>query len=196
MNNNLFAALRSAFPKDLDAVAVETDDGLRYTWRDLERATAMLANLLQSLGLPAGARVAVQVEKSVEAMMFEKDIPQAFPVPGTPVWVQASIKKLPDGSIMRMKVDRIITLEEVRQQAVKSYTVNINMREGAESEQTARGLLPKLSQVASKDHGQARLRLELDYHDSRVILNAGSGVELTNEFIRLVQTSGLTGRYE
>lgn len=133
---------------------------------------------------------------SVEAMMFEKDIPQAFPVPGTPVWVQASIKKLPDGSIMRMKVDRIITLEEVRQQAVKSYTVNINMRQGAESEQTARGLLPKLSQVASKDHGQARLRLELDYHDSRVILNAGSGVELTNEFIRLVQTSGLTGRYE
>ena len=30
----------------------------------------MLANLLQSLGLPAGARVAVQVEKSVEAMML------------------------------------------------------------------------------------------------------------------------------
>ena len=70
MNNNLFAALRAAFPSDLDAVAVETDDGLRYAWRDLDRATAMLANLLQSLGLPAGARVAVQVEKSVEAMML------------------------------------------------------------------------------------------------------------------------------
>ena len=70
MNNNLFAALRAAFPQDLDAVAVETDKGLHYTWRDLDRATAMLANLLQSLGLPAGARVAVQVEKSVEAMML------------------------------------------------------------------------------------------------------------------------------
>ncbi|MEY3486885.1 MAG: hypothetical protein RL075_890 [Pseudomonadota bacterium] len=70
MNHNLFTALRSAFPPDLDAVAVETDKGLHYTWRDLERATAMLANLLQSLGLPAGARVAVQVEKSVEAMML------------------------------------------------------------------------------------------------------------------------------
>ncbi|MBK5205064.1 MAG: malonyl-CoA synthase [Polaromonas sp.] len=69
-NHNLFAALRAAFPASLDAVAIETDNGLNYSWADLERATAMMANLLQSLGLPAGARVAVQVEKSVEAMML------------------------------------------------------------------------------------------------------------------------------
>ena len=69
-NQNLFAALRTAFPEDLDAVAVETDTGLNYSWRDLDRATAMLANLLKSLDLPAGARVAVQVDKSVEAMML------------------------------------------------------------------------------------------------------------------------------
>ena len=62
MSNNLFVTLRAAFPQDLDAVAVETDTGLNYSWRDLERATAMLANLLQSLGLPRGARVAVQVD--------------------------------------------------------------------------------------------------------------------------------------
>ena len=69
-NYNLFTALRAAFPADLDAVAVETDQGLLYSWRDLDRATAMMANLLASLNLPAGARVAVQVEKSVEAMML------------------------------------------------------------------------------------------------------------------------------
>ncbi|MFM2113037.1 MAG: hypothetical protein RLZZ271_1697 [Pseudomonadota bacterium] len=69
-NENLFAALRAAFPKNLNAVAVETDDGLSYCWRDLDRATAMMANLLVSLKLPKGARVAVQVEKSVEAMML------------------------------------------------------------------------------------------------------------------------------
>ncbi|WP_411880993.1 malonate--CoA ligase [Polaromonas sp. YR568] len=69
-NYNLFAALRAAFPSSLDEVAVETDNGLSYSWRDLERGTAMMANLLASLGLPAGARVAVQVEKSVEAMML------------------------------------------------------------------------------------------------------------------------------
>jgi malonyl-CoA/methylmalonyl-CoA synthetase len=69
-NENLFAALRAAFPQDLDAIAVETDSGLAYSWRDLDRATSMMANLLASLKLPAGARVAVQVEKSVEAMML------------------------------------------------------------------------------------------------------------------------------
>jgi malonyl-CoA/methylmalonyl-CoA synthetase len=69
-NRNLFAALRAAFPQDLDATAVDTDQGLAYSWRDLERATAMLANLLASLRLPEGARVAVQVEKSVEAMLL------------------------------------------------------------------------------------------------------------------------------
>lgn len=69
-NGNLFAALRAAFPVALDGVAVETDNGLSYSWRDLERATAMMANLFKSLDLPQGARIAVQVEKSVEAMVL------------------------------------------------------------------------------------------------------------------------------
>ena len=69
-SQNLFSALRAAFPSNLDACAVETDEGLSYSWRDLDRATAMMANLLDSLDLPTGSRVAVQVEKSVEAMML------------------------------------------------------------------------------------------------------------------------------
>jgi len=74
-NQNLFAALRAAFPADLDAVAVETDNGLCYSWRDLDRASAMVANLLASLPIKPDAsgappRVAGQVEKSVEAMIL------------------------------------------------------------------------------------------------------------------------------
>jgi malonyl-CoA/methylmalonyl-CoA synthetase len=69
-NHNLFAALRAAFPAAKTEVAIETDSGLVYSWHDLDRATAMLANLLLSLHLPAGARIAVQVEKSVEAAML------------------------------------------------------------------------------------------------------------------------------
>ena len=67
---NLYAHLRQAFPADLDATAIETDAGQYYSWRDLDRGTAMLANFLQSLDLPAGSRIAVQVEKSVEALML------------------------------------------------------------------------------------------------------------------------------
>jgi malonyl-CoA/methylmalonyl-CoA synthetase len=69
-NANLFAALRAAFPHELDSIAIETDNGLTYSWRDLERATAMMANLLASLNLPDGSRIAVQVEKSVEAVIL------------------------------------------------------------------------------------------------------------------------------
>ncbi|MDQ6629097.1 MAG: malonyl-CoA synthase, partial [Pseudomonadota bacterium] len=54
---NLFTALRAGFAADLDATAIETigEAPLHYTWRDIERATAMLANLLESLDLPPGA---------------------------------------------------------------------------------------------------------------------------------------------
>ena len=73
-NANLYTALRAAFPADLNAIAIETADGpgapLAYTWGDLERATARIANLLESLELPPASRVAVQVEKSVEALML------------------------------------------------------------------------------------------------------------------------------
>ena len=67
---NLYEALRAAFPADLDSVAIETDDGLLYSWSDIERASAMLANLLESLALPPASRIAVQVEKSVEAILL------------------------------------------------------------------------------------------------------------------------------
>jgi malonyl-CoA/methylmalonyl-CoA synthetase len=77
-DQSLYSALRGAFPADLDRVAIETADGpagrpfepLLYTWRDLERGTAMMANLLRGLGLPEGSRVAVQTDKSVEALML------------------------------------------------------------------------------------------------------------------------------
>ena len=73
-HHNLFSALRAAFPADLSSTAVETTapDGspLFYTWGDLDRASARMANLLASLKLPEGSRVAVQVEKSVEAMVL------------------------------------------------------------------------------------------------------------------------------
>jgi len=68
---NLFVALRAGFPAELDGVAIETvESGLVYTWRDLERATAMLANMLDSLELPPASRIAVQAEKSVESLLF------------------------------------------------------------------------------------------------------------------------------
>jgi malonyl-CoA/methylmalonyl-CoA synthetase len=69
--NHLFSALRAGFPDPLNRIAItcpETDT--HYTWADLDRGSAMIANLLASLDLPTDSRVAVQAEKSVEALML------------------------------------------------------------------------------------------------------------------------------
>jgi hypothetical protein len=70
------------------------------------------------------------------------------------------------------------------------------MRPGATSETEVRSKLTKLAALANKNIGPAKLRLELVYPTSKVVLNSNHQVELTNEFLRAVQTSGMTGRYE
>ena len=69
-NANLYALFQARFPRDLDDCWLETADGLYYSWRDLERGSAKIANLFASLNLAPGARIAAQVEKSAEALML------------------------------------------------------------------------------------------------------------------------------
>jgi malonyl-CoA/methylmalonyl-CoA synthetase len=73
-NQNFYALIESRLPRDLDDTAIETHDGLLYTWRDLHYGSARIAGWLASLGLARDAdghppRIAVQVEKSPEALM-------------------------------------------------------------------------------------------------------------------------------
>jgi malonyl-CoA/methylmalonyl-CoA synthetase len=70
MNANLYALFESRFPADKATCCIETGNGLNYTWDDLDRASAKLANLLSGLGLAPDARIAVQVEKSPEALLL------------------------------------------------------------------------------------------------------------------------------
>jgi malonyl-CoA/methylmalonyl-CoA synthetase len=74
-NKNFYALVESRLPRNLDGAAIETHDGLVYSWRDLHYGSARMAGWLASLGLSAGAdgqppRVAVQVDKSPEALML------------------------------------------------------------------------------------------------------------------------------
>lgn len=68
-NANLYAVLESGFPVDRSGVAIQTPER-DYSWDDIDQLSARFANLLCGLDLPAGARVAVQVEKSPEALML------------------------------------------------------------------------------------------------------------------------------
>lgn len=68
-NANLYTVLESGFPADRSQIALETPE-LLYSWDDIDHASACLANLLTSFNLPEGSRVAVQVEKSPEALLL------------------------------------------------------------------------------------------------------------------------------
>ena len=70
MNDNLYALIESRFPEERTKTFIETEDGRRYSYGDVERMSARYAHLLADLGVTRGDRVAVQVEKSPEAIML------------------------------------------------------------------------------------------------------------------------------
>lgn len=67
---NLYSLLATGFPSDRSTLCLETPESFRLSWNDLDSRTAQLANLLRSLQLPQGARVASQLEKSPESLLL------------------------------------------------------------------------------------------------------------------------------
>ena len=67
---NIYQALQNHFPADRSRVAIETREGKCWTYAELDGQVGRLANVLISLGLEPGARVAAQTEKSPEALML------------------------------------------------------------------------------------------------------------------------------
>ncbi len=70
MNQNLYSLLAEHFPKDPAAPCMILPDGRVWTYGDVERASARMANLIAALGLEPGDRVAAQVEKTPEALVL------------------------------------------------------------------------------------------------------------------------------
>ncbi|NKX62504.1 malonyl-CoA synthase [Labrenzia sp. 5N] len=69
MMNHLFDAL-TAFIPDQSKVFLETLDGRKITYADMFARSAQYAGALQKLGVKAGDRVAVQVEKTPDTLML------------------------------------------------------------------------------------------------------------------------------
>jgi len=69
-NKNIYSLFASRFPSTRDQTFLETEDGRLYTYGDLEQETARLARFLCELGVGKGERVAVQVDKSPEALFL------------------------------------------------------------------------------------------------------------------------------
>ena len=70
MSDNLYDLFRSRFPADRSRPFIETETGRVYSYADMEAASGRYARLLSALGVRKGDRVAVQVEKSAEAIFL------------------------------------------------------------------------------------------------------------------------------
>ncbi|HWT53284.1 MAG TPA: malonyl-CoA synthase [Rhodocyclaceae bacterium] len=70
MNHNLYAAFAARFTRMPDRPCLILGDGRAWTYADIERASAKMANLLVRLGLQRGDRVAMQTDKSPEALIL------------------------------------------------------------------------------------------------------------------------------
>ena len=70
MNENLYALFESRFPADRLRTVIETAGGRQYSYAELENITAHYAGFIKALGVAPGDRIAVQVEKSPEALFL------------------------------------------------------------------------------------------------------------------------------
>ena len=67
-NHNLYAHFAAQYSTRRDAEVLRTDDGVRWTFDDLDHRSACMLSLMQSLGVLPGDRVSVQVEKTPQAL--------------------------------------------------------------------------------------------------------------------------------
>ena len=70
MSDNLYELFAGCFPEDRTTLFMETVSGERFSYGDIEAMSALYAGLLAELGVQPGDRVAVQVEKSPEAIVL------------------------------------------------------------------------------------------------------------------------------
>jgi malonyl-CoA/methylmalonyl-CoA synthetase len=70
MNQSLFAVVGEHLPEDLNKPFLRTPDGGGYSYAEMLRSSAQFAHALVELGVQPGDRVAVQVDKSPEAVML------------------------------------------------------------------------------------------------------------------------------
>jgi malonyl-CoA/methylmalonyl-CoA synthetase len=70
MNQNLYARFEARFPADRGQPLLLLESGDTVTYADADAGSARYAALFAGLGLEPGERVAVQVEKSAEALLL------------------------------------------------------------------------------------------------------------------------------
>lgn len=70
MGQSFYDVVAGNFPDDRSLACIETPDGQRFSYSNLDAYSAQMANLLASCGIVPGDRIAVQVEKSPQSVFL------------------------------------------------------------------------------------------------------------------------------
>lgn len=169
MSNHLFDAFRSRMPAPA-RLLMETDDGRSLTYGDMLARSAQLAHALLQLDVEPGDRVAVQVEKSPEAVLLYLACLRAGAVflPLNTAYTLAELEYFFGDAEPRLVVCDPARAADVGALAKKSGAVTVTLgRDG-------RGSLPDRAS-----------RLPMDFHD------VARGPD---DLAAILYTSGTTGR--
>jgi malonyl-CoA/methylmalonyl-CoA synthetase len=162
MTGNLYHLFQSRFPKDRGRVFIELADGHTYSYADLEDISGRYARLLGELGVEKGDRVAVQVEKSPEAVFLYLACLRAGAIylPLNPAYTQTEVGYFLGDAEPRVVVCRPETekaVAEVARKAGVAHLLTLGQNNDGSLPTRARGLAPLESCCAAEPNDVAAI---------------------------------------
>ncbi|MFQ5773884.1 MAG: malonyl-CoA synthase [Kiloniellaceae bacterium] len=145
---NLFELFRARFPAERGRPFIETEDGRSYGYADLEETSGRYARLLHDLGVGKGDRVAVQVEKSPEAVFLYLACLRASAayVPLNPAYTKAEVAYFlgdAEPSVVVCRPETEAEIGAVAAAAGVGHVLTLDQAGGGSLPERSRGLEPR-----------------------------------------------------
>lgn len=144
---NLYELFRSRFPAERSRGFIVLEDGRAYSYADLEDISGRYARLLADLGVAKGERVAVQVEKSPEAIFLYLACLRAGAIilPLNPAYTKAEVGYFLGDAEPKVVVCRPEAEDAVREAARAAgvaHVLTLDQSDGGSLPERARDLTP------------------------------------------------------
>jgi DNA polymerase-3 subunit alpha len=175
------------FPKIADANGPAHKRGKNQT-----AIVALLTNSMERRTKSGNLMASFRLEQqnaSFEGVMFEKTLAsQKIPAHDTPVVAYGVVDRSFDGSMLRFTLSRMVPLEEIRQERVKSLILKIdqaNENSNTTAPSGSHTSIAKLRKLLAERPGPTPIRLHLLLKNAEVIIDPSpnTGVELTDRLL-------------
>jgi DNA polymerase-3 subunit alpha len=122
-----------------------------------------------------------------DAMLADLNLLGSLPPPGSISIVTAKISKLPDGTFTRLKISKVLPIEELRTTAVKAAKLKFSLSEKDQTEGDHHHYLNLLAEAFKVAPGHTKVVIDLHFGKSAVRLKPSQGVELSNAFLQTLR---------